>query len=84
MCEIYLKDILINGKARKQSIALVSKQLNLKSSILMKKKAEGYVKVTFTIVFDEAECKGLYGEVGEDITSLEGFVSKYQQVLQGG
>ena len=40
MCEISLKDILINGKARKQSIVDVSRQLDLRSSPKMKKKAE--------------------------------------------
>lgn len=83
VCEISLKDILINGKARRQSISDVSRQLHLTSSPKMKKKAEGYIKVTCTLVFDEAECKKLYPEIADGISTLEAFVLKYQQILKG-
>ena len=83
MCEISLKDVLMNGKARRQSISDVSRQMNLKTSPKMKKKAEGYIKVTCTLIFDESECKKLYPEVADGINSLEGFVLKYQQLLKG-
>lgn len=83
MCEISLKDILINGKARKQSIVDVSRQLDLRSSPKMKKKAEGYIKVTCTLIFDETDTKRLYPEVGDDIKTLEVFLMKFQMLLRG-
>lgn len=83
MCEINLKDILINGKARKQSIVDVSRQLDLRSSPKMKKRAQGYIKITCTLIFDETDTKRLYPEVGDGIKTLDVFLAKYQMLMRG-
>jgi hypothetical protein len=82
ICEINLKDMLINGKCGKQSIVYVSQQLDLSSSPPMKKKAEGYIKVTCKIIFSENDCRKLYPEIGDGIKTLDVFLSKYQQLIQ--
>ena len=83
MCEISVKDILMNGKVGKQSIVLVSKQLDLKSSARMKKTAEGYIKVTFALTFDEKDTRRMYSEIADGIDSLGEFLQKYQSQLRG-
>ena len=83
MCEFSLKDILINGKTRKQSIVNISKQLNLISTPKMRKKAEGYIKITCTLIFDEAESKKFYPMVADGIKTLDNFLSKFQDLLRG-
>jgi C2 domain len=83
MCEISVKDILMHGKPLRTSIAYISKQLELKSSPKMKKCAEGYIKVTCTLIFDEADTQKMYPEVGDGIKSLDVFLQKFQQILKG-
>ena len=83
ICDISIKDILMNGKVGKQSIVLVSKQLDLKSSPKMKKTAEGYLKVTFALIFDEKDTRRMFSEIADDINSLGDFLQKYQSQLRG-
>jgi C2 domain len=83
MCEISIKDILMYGKPLRTSIAYISKQLDLKSSPKMKKSAEGYIKVTCTLIFDEADTQRMYPEIGDGIKSLDVFLQKFQQILRG-
>lgn len=83
MCEISVKDILMYGKPLRTSIAYISKQLDLKSSPKMKKSAEGYIKVTCTLIFDETDTQKMYPEIGDGIKSLDVFLQKLQQILRG-
>jgi C2 domain len=83
MCEISVKDILMNGRVGKQSIVLVSKQLDLRSSPRMKKTAEGYIKVTCALVFDEKDTRRMFPEVAEGIGSLGEFLQIFQYQLRG-
>lgn len=83
MCEISMSDIIMNGKVGKQSIVFASKQLDLKSSPKMKKNAEGYVKVTCSLIFDENDTVKVFPEIASDIRTLEVFLQRYQRLLRG-
>ena len=83
MFEISIKDIVMTGKTRRQSIVDVNHVYNLTSPQNMKKKAEGFIRVTTTLVFSENDCQHLFSQLGDGINSLDKFVIGLQLHLQG-
>ena len=63
MHEINLRDMIVFGKAMNEAIVDVNRTCDLKKSKNMAKNAEGSIRVTIKIMFNEADCKKLYPQV---------------------